>query len=312
MAFSLPDKGEGDSNIQSVLFQEYLDVLAAGIQGIDCVVSGCAVTGGADMTPAVAAGIVVSNGVWYTVTAGDATVGTADGTNPRLDLIVITSAGAIAVRAGTAAANPKPPARTANDVVLAVAYVPASDTSIGASQLTDLRVMRDDLLNGPQTIRLDADYTLTSQTAAQKIFNAPTNGRLTLETGIYAIEGLIHVNTMSATSGNAQFGLLGGGTATLATQLFHVVGVDGNAGTAATQTGSTAVGGNTSPASACTAGTGAAMTLNIRGTFKCTAAGTIIPSIGLVTAAAAVVKAGSYLSLTRLGSTSFTLSGRWD
>jgi hypothetical protein len=59
-----------------------------------------------------------------------------------LDLIVVTSAGALAVRAGTPAAQPKPPARTANDVVIAVVYVPATDTAIATSQITDLRVIR--------------------------------------------------------------------------------------------------------------------------------------------------------------------------
>lgn len=310
MPWTVPDKGEGDSNIQSICFQEYLEVLQEGVQGKNYVVEGGAVTGGADMTPAVSDLFAVSNGQLFFVTGADVTIGTADGTNPRLDLIVMTSAGALAVRAGTAAANPKPPARTANDVVLAVVYVPASDTAIATSQITDLRVLRDDF---PEAIiRLDADRTMTSNTSAQAIFNSPTNGRLTLPVGTYLIDGLVHINTMSATSGNAQFGLLGAGSATLGTQLVHLVGVDGNAGTAATQTGSTIYGGNTSPASAMTAGTGAAMTLNVRGTFEVTAAGTIVPSIALVTANAAVIKAGSYLRVRRLGSTSFVSKGRWD
>ncbi len=120
MAWTIPDDGEGDNTLQSLLFQEYLDVLVAGIQGIDCVLSGLAITGGADMTPAVAKGAVLSNGTMFAVAAADVTIGTADATNPRLDLIVVNSSGALAVRAGTAAANPKPPARTANDVVIGV------------------------------------------------------------------------------------------------------------------------------------------------------------------------------------------------
>jgi hypothetical protein len=147
MAWTIPDKGEGANDLQSIAFQEYLDVLVAGTSGLDCVLSGCAVTGGSDMTPAVASGIVRSNGVRFVVAGADVTIGTADGTNPRLDLVVVTSAGALAVRAGTAAAAPKPAARTANDVVLAVVYVPASDTTIGTTQITDLRVMRPDLLS---------------------------------------------------------------------------------------------------------------------------------------------------------------------
>lgn len=142
MAWTIPDKGEGASNLQSVLFQEYLDVLVASLSGTDAVLSGCAVTaqGSPDMTVAVAAGAVRSNRKWFNVAASASlAIGTADGTNPRLDLVVVTSAGALAVRAGTAAAAPKPAARTANDVVLAVVYVPASDTTISTNQITDLR-----------------------------------------------------------------------------------------------------------------------------------------------------------------------------
>lgn len=144
MAWTIPDKGEGDNDIQSIVFQEYLDILAAGLSAgtnrNDCVLSGCAITGGIDMTPAVAKGAVLSNGTLFAIAAADVTIGTADATNPRIDLIVVTSAGALAVRAGTAAAAPKPPVRTANDVVLGVVYVPANDTSIETTKITDLRV----------------------------------------------------------------------------------------------------------------------------------------------------------------------------
>jgi hypothetical protein len=140
MPWTIPDFGEGDNNIQSILFQEYLDVLVAGLSATDCVLSGLEVTGGADMTPAVAKGAVLSNRIMYAVAGADVTIPTADATNPRLDLIVVTSAGALAVRQGTAAAAPRPPNRTANDVVIAVVYVPANDTAIATSQITDLRV----------------------------------------------------------------------------------------------------------------------------------------------------------------------------
>ena len=72
MAFTIPDKGEGDSNTQSVFFQEYLDTLVAAMLPMpDGVLSGCGITGGADMTPAVAKGAVLSNGVLRPVAAGD-------------------------------------------------------------------------------------------------------------------------------------------------------------------------------------------------------------------------------------------------
>jgi hypothetical protein len=152
MGFTIPDKGEAQNNIQTIFFQEYLDVLVAGLVGTDCVLNGGLVTaqGTPDMTVAVAKAGVLSNGVMFAVAGANKTIGTADGSNPRLDLIVVDNAGALQVRAGTAATNPKPPARSANDVVLAVVYVPTSDTTISSDQLTDLRVIRS---TGPLTIK---------------------------------------------------------------------------------------------------------------------------------------------------------------
>jgi len=138
--FTVPDKVEGDNDIQSIWFQEYIDALVAGIQGIDCVLVGCGVTGGADMTPAVAKGAVLTNGVLKAVTAGDVTIGAAHASLPRIDLIVVDSSGAKQVRAGTAASAPKPPARSANDVLLASVYVAANDTTIGTGCIDDKRV----------------------------------------------------------------------------------------------------------------------------------------------------------------------------
>lgn len=160
-------------------------------------------------------------------------------------------------------------------------------------------------------IRADSTRTFTSNTSAQAIFNSPTNGRLTLETGTYLMTGLINIGSMSATSGNLLFNPLGGGTATMAAILYHVVGVDGATGTAATQTGSTMVAA-ASPASIVTAGVGTAITMKITGTFEITGAGTIIPSITMVTASASVVATGSYLTFERIGSTTVVSVGQWD
>lgn len=169
MPWTIPDKGEGDNDIQSILFQEYLDVLVAGIQGIDCVLSGLVVTGGADMTPAVAKGAVLSNGAMFAITAADVTIAAADATNPRIDFIVVNSAGALAVRAGTAAAAPKPPARSANDVVIAAVYVPANDTAIATSQITDMRVLRT---RGPiAVLRQTTSKNVVNTAASTSIFN---------------------------------------------------------------------------------------------------------------------------------------------
>lgn len=188
--WTVPDKGEGDNDIQSILFQEYLEVLVAGIDGKDCVLSGLAVTGGADMTPAIAKGAVLSNGVMFAIAAADVTITAADATNPRLDLIVVNSSGALAVRAGTPAAAPKPPARTANDVVLWAVYVPATDTAIATSQCVDMRVFRS---NGPICIyRTTTTETTNTSATAIEILNKANSG-VTIPNGLFTTGKVLRV-----------------------------------------------------------------------------------------------------------------------
>jgi hypothetical protein len=142
----VPDKGTADKDIMSLRFSIDDEVLSAAQEGSDCVFSGCVPTqqGSPNMTIACSAGVAVSNYVTFQVAAANWTIGTADATNPRIDLIVITSAGALAVRAGTAAAAPKPPTRTANDVVRGHVYVAANDTTMTDGQIS--RAMMADRL----------------------------------------------------------------------------------------------------------------------------------------------------------------------
>jgi hypothetical protein len=85
---------------------------------------------------------------------------------------------------------------------------------------------------------------------------------------------------MSATSGNALIDLLGAGTATLASQLWTVVGLD-----ATTQTTAAALSGGLFAAAAAgnvvVASTGTAMSARLNGMLTTSAGGTLIPSIGL-------------------------------
>lgn len=147
MAWTIPDKGEAQDNRQSILFQEHLDILLAGVRGLECVLDGCAVSaqGSPDMTVSVAVGEVLTGGVRLAITSGNATITTADATHPRIDLVVATSSATKAVRAGTPAAAPKPASKTGGDVVLAVVWVPAGDTTISPDQIVDMRVIREDL-----------------------------------------------------------------------------------------------------------------------------------------------------------------------
>ena len=190
MSWTLPDKGEGDNDIQSILFQEDLEVLVAGISGVDCVLSGLVVTGGVDMTPAVAKGGVLSNGTLFAVAAADVTITAADATNPRLDLIVVNNAGALAVRAGTPAVAPKPPARSTNDVVIAQVYVPATDTAIATTQIKDRRVFP------PLPLAIYKQTTQRTQANSVAAVSLFSNGSgLVIPSGLFLAGKVLQVRT---------------------------------------------------------------------------------------------------------------------
>ncbi len=163
-------------------------------------------------------------------------------------------------------------------------------------------------------IYLDSDYTLTNNTSVQKLFNTTTNGRLTIgETGLYEFDGMIYITGMSGSSGNGAFDLLGGGTATLAGQLIHAIGIDNSSpDTAAAQGGNWIQAASALTTNTVTAGTGTALAARLKGIFKVTAAGTIIPSIDLVTGAAAVVQNGSWFRVKKIAPASVYSIGAWD
>lgn len=204
MSFTIPDKGEGASNVQSILFQEDIDVLVAGIAGIDYVFTGCAVSPNALLVLNVEAGTVVSNRTVFNIAAATPSVGTANATNPRIDLVVVDSAGAVAVRAGTPAAVPKPPARSANDVVLAQIFVAANDTDIGATEIVDKRVVQPGV-----GFSLGADATANATTTGVKIDGLD----LRLEPGTYEFEYSI-ISQAAATNTGIKFGVNFTGTQT--------------------------------------------------------------------------------------------------
>ncbi|MGG1599310.1 hypothetical protein [Paenibacillus naphthalenovorans] len=66
-------------------------------------------------------------------------VSAANGTNPRKDIVFVSSAGAITYLAGTPAAAPAEPALPAGAFKLCVIDVPATDTAIEQAQITDSR-----------------------------------------------------------------------------------------------------------------------------------------------------------------------------
>lgn len=159
----------------------------------------------------------------------------------------------------------------------------------------------------------NADYTLSSVTTEQKLFNQTTNGALSLPTGFYRFGCWFYLTTMSATSGNAAFDPIGGGTAVCSDFAYDSYGLDNNTQPHAVLAIS-GVGSVTqqSGVNVVLAGTGTGMRVRLQGVFRIDTAGTIIPSITLVTASAAVCKAGSNFIIEKIGEASENTVGNWS
>lgn len=166
-------------------------------------------------------------------------------------------------------------------------------------------------LPAEQFVVLNTAYTLTSQTAVQKLFNNSTNGTVTLPVGTYQFECFYSLSSMSATSGSFGFALGGAGTFT---QQWWTIAQKGTAtlatATATQSTYNTAA--NTTIATASTNTVGYAW---VRGVINVTVAGTVIPQVSLGVAAAAVVGVGSYFKVSPISGTSSTTNvtiGNWS
>jgi hypothetical protein len=152
-------------------------------------------------------------------------------------------------------------------------------------------------------------FTLTSQTAAQKIFNNPTNGQLTVGAArSYQFEGAVTLSAMSATSG--AFGFAIGGTATLTFISWMSDGSKAALATAgAAQSTYNVTAANTAIVTATTNTVG---WFYVRGLIRINAAGTIIPQVSLGIAAAAVVGQDSWFRLWPIGSNIVRQVGNWS
>jgi len=158
-----------------------------------------------------------------------------------------------------------------------------------------------------QIILLQSAYTLTSQTAAQKLFNTPASGQVTLSVGTYEFECAYSLTAMSATS--AAYGFALGGTATF-TQFYTTIAKKDtglSSPLSANITFNTAA--NTSISGS---NTGTGGIANISGIINVSVTGTVIPQVSLGIAAAAVVGIGSYFRIRPIGSTTVTSVGNWS
>lgn len=178
--FQIPNNDVVFNANQSIWMSTDVAALVAGLKG-EGVVSGCGVSaqGSPDMTLAVAAGMVTFVGSAVSVSAGNVTITTANSTNPRIDLVSVNSSGTKAVTAGTASANPAPPAIPSNSILLAMVYVPAADTAIAGNQITDKRVILNSaaaaagVAGGRLTTETGVPVSTTDRTAQSTVYYTP-------------------------------------------------------------------------------------------------------------------------------------------
>lgn len=161
--------------------------------------------------------------------------------------------------------------------------------------------------------------TMTSNTSLQSLFGGGTggltNGALTVDANTsYYFECLLSVSSMSATSGNLGFSIVGAGTAAFTSAAFIAVGYDQTTLTtpAATSAGGVYVATSALATNVVTATTGTSAAVLLKGIFRIAAGGTIIPSIQLTTAAAAVIDANCWFKCYPVGTNTAISVGNWS
>ena len=106
------------------------------------VASGVVASAGTTLSFSTTAGTLVRDDTGQTITVAavnNSALTAADGTNPRIDLIVVNNnSGAVTKVDGTAAASPFPPAPTAGTTPIAQVRVNAGATTAAGSTYTDV------------------------------------------------------------------------------------------------------------------------------------------------------------------------------
>ena len=151
-----------------------------------------------------------------------------------------------------------------------------------------------------------ATHTLASQTAAQALFDATTNGQVTLVAGTYEFECQFSLSSMSGSSGSFGFALGGGATFT---QYWWSLANKATLATAANGQVTYNTAANTALVSA---NTNTVAFARIHGVVIVTVGGTVIPQVSLGVAAAAVVGIGSFFKIRALGGATAASSGNWS
>jgi hypothetical protein len=205
--------------------------------------------------------------------------------------------------AGTAAVAPLKFASGTNLTTAAAGAVEYDGTVFYQTPAASTR----SVIDGEQFCTLTSAYTLTSQTAAQKLFNTTTNGAVTLPVGSYFFECFFTLSALSTVTGGFGFAL--GGAATIAGQLWETMGSNAALATAASPQSTVNTAANTAIVTATTSGVGWA---KVWGKVRISVAGTLIPQVSLVTAAAGVVGIDSSFRIWPVGSATVTTVGNWS
>jgi hypothetical protein len=196
-----------------------------------------------------------------------------------------------------------------NNTPSIVTYLnPNSAAPVGGTQTITLPPATTCLIDGEQFITLTSTYTLTSQTAAQKLFNASSNGAVTLGVGTYFFECYFSLSSMSASSGAFGWDLTAG-TATISGIAWESTGNKAALATAGTPQSTANTAANVAIVSATTNTVGWA---RICGKVRVSVAGTVTPQVSLGVAAAAVVGTDSYFRIWGVGSNTVTTFGTWS
>jgi hypothetical protein len=169
--------------------------------------------------------------------------------------------------------------------------------NLSGSAVVFISAVADDFSGPEYWMMLQTAYTLTNTTSTQKLFNATTNGALTLEPGIYDYYCLFLITGMSSTAGNLRFDAKGAGTATATGGLMFAFGADA-ANTSSSGFQGSVISGTTGLSPMSTSVVATTYQGTVRGTTRITAAGTLIPSIALQNAVStASVNVGSYFTI---------------
>jgi len=158
--------------------------------------------------------------------------------------------------------------------------------------------------------------TMTSNTALQAIFSGGTggltSGALTVGASTsYFFEMSINVSVMSATTGNFGFSILGAGTATFTSAAWHAFGLDNTNQATGANAGTTWQSTAGATGNIITAAVGTAASAIVKGIFRINGAGTIIPSIQLTTASAAVIGVNTWFKCYPVGTDTVVSVGNW-